>query len=366
MKSSNTLVNSEIFWRGKKYSIEELESVLNIQLKQKDLQEWERDILIFALDWLLEKNHFFTIQTSGSTGEPKKIQISRDKMIQSAKATAQYLGLKSGQSVLLCLPAKFIAGKMMIVRALVLGLDLHYIKPSVDAAQNIVRDFDFCAMIPMQVQYAFDHQMSDQLHRIENLIIGGAAISSSLKDSIKSLKNSSFATYGMTETITHIALQKLNGENKSDYFQCLPNVKVGVDERACLTIESEVAIKRKIITNDVAELVSDTQFKILGRADFVINSGGLKIFPESLEAKISHLIPVAFSISSKKDEILGEKVVLLIEKEKPLENEKEIMIEIRKALTSNQAPKEIVYISKLFYTGNQKLDRKKNQAFVNK
>jgi len=352
-----------INWQSKQYSYSEFYAFIKNKIKDNSLEEWELDIYSFTLDWLNTDVKTFEVMTSGSTGTSKMIILNRADMIKSAHTTGFFFKLKPNDKVLHCLPTKYIAGKMMIVRALVLGLDLYVANPKIDALTYIKNTYAFCALIPLQIQYALDNQLFNQIQKISTLIIGGAHLSNSYLKRLKKLKTKVYATYGMTETITHIALQKLNGINKSEHFSCLPNFKVGQDERGCLIINNSINPKKKWFTNDLATILSPTKFKIIGRIDDVINTGGLKINPSEIESIISPLINSPFMIGYLKDNLLGQKLVLLIESNETVVY-KNILIEIKQLLGSNKTPKEVYFIQKLLLTPNGKLDRKKNNIYL--
>jgi len=320
-------------------------------IKYKNL--WEKEIFNF----LQEYNNDFpeiTVQTSGSTGVPKRIKIQKKFMKNSARMTADYFNLQRGQTALLCLPVEYIAGKMMLVRALELGLKLICVKPSSQPLESLITPIDFCAMTPMQVSRSIG-----QLSKVKQLIIGGAAVSSRLQKSLEKIKTQCFATYGMTETVTHIALKALNGSSKSSHYKILNGIKITQDNRNCLVIDCPQLSNERIITNDSVKLYGKNQFQFLGRYDHVINSGGIKIYPEKVEEKLSSLISCRFFTSAITDELLGEKVVLIIESKKPLPP-----INFEKHLNSFEIPKKIFYTASFIETHSGKVNRKETLACV--
>jgi o-succinylbenzoate---CoA ligase len=263
----------------------------------------------------------FTLQTSGSTGKPKQIQVSRQSMIRSAELTAEALDLKKDDAALLCMPVEFVAGKMMLVRTLVLDLKLFAVKPSSNPLSQVDDSIqiDFAAMTPMQIMESLkDKDSYKKLLKIKTLIIGGAPVSMQLEQDLQNLPGEVFETYGMTETLTHIALRKINGKNKSDLFTAFPGIRVRTNERGCLVIHAPHLDQPEVVTNDLVDLVDDHSFRWLGRADNVINSGGIKLFPEQVEKKLENIINQRFIITGLPDERLGEKVVLAIEGSTPM------------------------------------------------
>jgi len=334
----------------------ELNSLSKLKLNDSKIPDWEKSIFHFIGEWLDEKE-VIEVKTSGSTGKPKNISLEKNRMVASALATNSFFNLDKNKSALLCLSTEYIAGKMMIVRAFVGGFDLHIVEHSSDALVANQTNFDFTAVVPLQLESVLKSNKMDALNRIKKIIVGGAALRSDLKSSLKLIKTEVWATYGMTETITHIALQRLNGKNQTDYFQALSNIEFQMDERDCLRIKAPEVSLDMIQTNDKVELLNNKQFRYLGRVDFVINSGGVKLSPEILEEKFAKHILVHFAFSSKKDPVLGEKLVLLIEGEKSENLEKEVWTQSKKALRKFEQPKEIIFVKELPKTINGKLDR---------
>ena len=309
----------------------------------KEGEDFEKPVGNFLLDWFDYKS-YIEMETSGSTGAPKTISISKQAMVDSALATGDFFDLQPGNKALQCLPVKYVAGKMMLVRAMILGLDLEYVAPSSHPLENNEIDFDFVAMVPLQAQNSIS-----QLKKVKKLIIGGAAVNKTLEKQLLKLPTKVYETYGMTETITHIAARKL-GEKT---FTVLPYVTVSYDDRNCLVIHAPRISPEVIITNDIVELVDENQFIFLGRIDNVINSGGIKLIPEQIEQKLVGKISQRFFIASKYDDELGEKVVLFIEGEKH-----EIDNSIYESLDKYEKPKEIIFIPKFLDTATGKILRK--------
>lgn len=356
MTSSN-----KFYWQGKTYYKDELISYLQ-NCSQEEREDWEMDIFLFALDWLNENYHSFLVKTSGSTGKPKMISLSREQMKLSASATRDFLELKKGDRALLALPASFIAGKMMIVRALEYKLDLYYYPPQVSVVENIENEFDFAAFIPLQLQYAFDHQLEYKLSDIRKMIIGGASLSSRYLAAVSNLPGKVFATYGMTETITHIAMRDL--KNHNEFFNALPGIRFSVSEQKCLQIKSDRLPESIIQTNDVVDLISDNQFILKGRLDSVINSGGLKIYPEQLEESIEKILHREVFIGFLNDEYLGQKLVMVLEKKQNELNKQEIFPLLINKIEKNKIPKQLLFISSFLRTENQKINRKAMQNWI--
>ncbi len=309
----------------------------------KEGEDFEKPVGDFLLDWFDSKN-FIEMETSGTTGAPKKISVSKQAMVDSALATGDFFDLQPGDKALQCLPVKYVAGKMMLVRAMILGLDLEFVAPSSHPLDNNEIDFDFVAMVPLQAQNSIP-----ELKKVKKVIVGGAALNKALEKQLLKLPTQVYETYGMTETITHIAARKL-GEKA---FTVLPYVTISYDDRNCLVIHAPRISDEVIITNDIVELVNENQFIFLGRMDNVINSGGIKLIPEQIEEKLASKISQRFFIASKPDNELGEKVVLVIEGEKH-----EIDASVYESLDKYEKPKELVFVPKFKETTTGKILRK--------
>ncbi|HZK07793.1 MAG TPA: AMP-binding protein [Bacteroidales bacterium] len=348
-----------ITFQGKYREGEALRDYCTEELSMKQTEPWRRSIFSFLMQWLDDKSHII-VPSSGSSGQPKQLQLSKQHMVNSALKTGAFLDLKKGDSALLCLSADYIAGKMMLVRAMTLELNLFITEPADNPLQNIPdARFDFAAMVPLQVHELLKTKAGEaKLNNIRNLIIGGSDIGFALRNKIKTLTNRTFHTYGMTETVSHIAMQQLNGQIPDEVFHLLPGVNISTDSHQRLIIDAPDVASVPVHTNDVAELLTPDTFRILGRYDQMIISGGINLFPEVLEAKIETFIPKRFAISCVADERLGEKVVLVIEDEKwEVENTRILKANISKALERFAIPKEIIFINKIPETPNQKIDR---------
>ncbi|PQJ73456.1 AMP-binding protein [Polaribacter butkevichii] len=313
------------------------------------------------------------VKTSGSTGIPKEIKLEKRQMINSALATGNFFDIKENTTALLCLPTDYIAGKMMLIRALTLGWHLDVVKATSFPLRGIKKHYDFSAMVPLQLENSIK-----ELHQIKTLIVGGGVVSVNLKDKIKDTTCAIFATYGMTETITHIAIKKLNNNSLSsvsvikqpiykEYYKTLPDVEIYIDSRGCLVIHAPKVSNEVVFTNDRVRLISDHQFEWLGRVDNVINSGGVKLHPEEIEEKLAKIIRNRFFVTGIPDEQLGEKLVLLIEQVDSCDISKFLKLEIAelKTLSKFEIPKEIYFVDKFIETKTKKIQRKKTLDLVN-
>ena len=254
------------------------------------------------------------VHTSGSTGKPKPMWVEKRRMEASARMTCDFLGLREGDTALLCLPLDYIAGKMVVVRSLVRGLRLVCVEPSGEPLGTETERIDFAAMVPMQVWNSLQvPEQRERLMRIRQLIVGGGAIDDALARALVGLPNQVWSTYGMTETLSHIALRRLNGPEASEWYMPFAGVTLSQTAEGCLVIDAPAVYDGQLITNDIAELANDGRFKILGRKDNVICSGGLKIQAEEVERLLSAHLREPFIITKRRDEKFGEVVVLLTE-----------------------------------------------------
>ena len=277
--------------------------------------EFHYSLYLFLKDWF-SRSPFLKVQTSGSTGVPKEMLVEKERMMRSAELTCSFLDLKEGDKALLCMSLDYIAGKMMVVRSLIAGMDLYPIVPSGNPLKESKVTFDFAAMIPMQVYNSLQSESEkEQLKKIKNLIIGGGAIDVQLQKQLESFPNKVYSTYGMTETLSHIALRRLNGNDVSDSYIPFSSVSLSLSEDNALIIDAPLVASERLYTNDIAELNTDGSFHIIGRKDNIINSGGIKIQIEKVEELIKPLLNCKFAITSLPDPKFGEIVVLVVEQE---------------------------------------------------
>jgi len=240
-------------------------------------------------------------------------------------------------------------------------LDIYVSSPS-EPLYNINEEIDFAAMVPLQVEKSIIENKTN-LNQIQKLIIGGAPISPHLLEELKNISTKCFATYGMTETITHIAVKPLN--ESEEYYQALPNVNLSLDKRGCLIIDAEKVCEETVITNDIVKLLSSKTFKWLGRFDNVINSGGVKLFPESIEEKLSQVLSNRFFVASLPHEKLGEQLILIIESNAISEEELiEVKSKIHQRVDLYENPKEIFFIPNFIETPTGKIMRKKTLELI--
>ncbi len=341
------------------------ESLQKLAFKyQQEGEVYQQEIGSFLLEWLDDKDHVI-VQTSGSTGTPKKIKVLKTHMINSAKATGKFFKLEAGTTALVCLSAAFIAGKMMLVRAMVLGWKIECVPPKINPLDAVYKHYDFCAMVPLQLDNSIN-----RLHLIKKLIVGGGSISENLRALLQGIQTKVYETYGMTETVTHIAARRVNPKKKekkeAPFFKALPNITLQQDERNCLVIKAPLVSTETIVTNDIVALKTYKKFHWKGRFDNVINSGGIKLYPEEIETKLQVLIAHRFFISSVPDDALGEKVVLILEDHydpatlSALQNNMQQL----QTLSKYERPKAMYCIPQFLETGSGKVQRTKTLALA--
>lgn len=344
-------VHNRFKLNGVHYDHEQMKEVAYSYIKEGE--PFERMYGDFLTDWLNE-DEYIIARTSGSTGKPKNIKLLKEHMVNSAIATGDFFDIYSGDKALLCLPGDYIAGKMMLVRAIILGLEIDLTEPTLSPVFDYVKQYAFCSMLPSQLT-----NMVEYVGNIKNILVGGAVVSRKLKERIQSCPSNIFETYGMTETITHIAARRLNNFDRSPikkeewhFFTALPNVTISQDLRGCLVIDAPYVSSHELITNDVVKLHSERTFEWLGRIDNMINSGGIKIYPETVESKLSNQIKKRFFIAQQEDDILGQRLIMVIEGD-PFVLDKEIF----KSLGKYEVPKHVYFLPKFENTFSGKIQR---------
>lgn len=306
---------------------------------------------------------YFEFHTSGSTGPPKPIRFSREMMEASARLSIQALGLKPGMNALVSLDTRFVAGGMMLVRGLVGGLPLILCEPSSNPLKQVEETVDFLAVVPLQLK-ALLEESPQALDRVAIVIIGGAPLDEEVISKLASKQSQFFATYGMTETLTHIALRKLNGPDRQQFFYPLPGVRTSLDDRGCLVIQASHLGPGSIVTNDLAMLLPDGGFRIDGRVDDVINSGGHKVNTSAVESVVGQVlrsldIQARFFVAGVPDSLLHQKVCLVIESTPlPEEKEENIFSSLEEKLARFDVPREILYRARFAETPTQKIDKR--------
>ena len=281
---------------------------------EKNDAEFVRKVETFIAEWNNADDRVL-VHTSGSTGQPKPMWASKRLMANSARMTCDFLHLQPGDTALLCLPVDYIAGKMVVVRAMVRQLQLVIKAPQAHPLAGLHQAPTFAAMVPMQVTSSLNNAHERQLLAdIRQLIIGGGAIDETLEKELRDFPNNVWSTYGMTETLSHIALRKINGKDADQWYTPFDHVNIATDHRGCLTIHAPLVCDNSLTTNDMVEIHPDgRRFRIIGRVDNVINSGGVKIHIEQVEERLRNAVDVPFAITKRRDPLLGEMVVMLVQ-----------------------------------------------------
>lgn len=294
------------------------------------------------------------VKTSGSTGTPKNIRLNKQHIKNSAQATYHYFEPWNNLPLLLALPMQYVAAKLMVVRALEYNLPLIWVQPSSRPLTQLKQQVQFAALVPNQVSNCLNDL---NFKKVQNLIIGGAPVTAQLEKKLQSVSTRCFATYGMTETATHVALRPLNGSNKSNVFTFMPGISGSVNSAGCLVIHAPSLGVEALETNDMVTLQNNT-FRWLGRKDFTINSGGLKIHPEELERKLDGFLNYPFYFWSEPDPVLGERLIIIVENEPGATNQELLLSKLRERLKdSKYLPKRIYEAKKFKYSQNKKLLR---------
>jgi O-succinylbenzoic acid--CoA ligase len=327
------------------------------------VNSFQEEVFDFCRQWKLGKKEFL-FHTSGSTGKPKPIYLSRLAMIESANMTRDWLNLQEGDNILLCLPIEYIAGAMMLVRALVLKLNIVLVEPSQNPLDGITKPINIHLASFVTTQWSTILQSNANLFtffsEVKGILIGGSELTSSVELLTKEIQLPIFQTYGMTETSSHIAFRLISSEDT--IYQCLKGVQIKLNDQCCLCIYSPSTLNQWIETNDVAELIHENQFSILGRKDFVINSGGRKIHPELIE-KSCQLFFAKHSIFCKiftyglQDDFYGQKIVLFIETKDEFDFELQLIDYLKLNLESWEVPKQFIVFPEFLYTKSGKIDR---------
>ncbi|WP_019986557.1 AMP-binding protein [Rudanella lutea] len=320
----------------------------------------------------------FVLHTSGSTGTPKPITLTRTQMQASAELTGQTFGLQAGDRALCCLNTAYVAGTMMLVRALTLGLRLVLVEPSgnpLTLFKTGTNNFDFFAFVPLQVQAILGQtpEKIEILNQAKAILLGGAATSPVQEAQLQVIAAPVYATYGMTETVSHIAIRRLNGPNKSDFFTALDGVELRTDARHCLAIRAAASNFAWVQTNDVFEWADGTEpgkrFRILGRADSIINTGGVKVQPERVEQIVQRVLAInglspRLFVAGVPDERLGVRIVLVVEGKAEALPELEARRsewteQVRREIGPYAVPKDIIFVATFCETPTGKIDRSK-------
>ncbi len=315
----------------------------------------------------------FIIHTSGSTGTPKPVAFSREQLVASARLTASTFNLQDGDTAFCCLSVDYIAGMMMLVRAFETGMDMMIVEPGSNPFKGIEKHLyllnanrgkNFFAFVPLQIQTLLGESelYLETLNSAKGIIIGGAAVHESVLNQIQKIYAPVYATYGMTETLSHIAIKRLNGPDIEDFFRVLEGVEIASDERECLMIKSDATNGQWIVTNDLVEMIDERSFRLIGRIDNIINSGGVKIQLEKIEQAGEEIFrKINFSgrffAYGVPDKTLGQKLILVVESKIPLSDGNELGLRFSEKLPKFEIPKEIFFVEKMIETPTGKIDK---------
>lgn len=344
-------------FNGAIYTRYELVHLANGLLQAKEISPPDKALLSFIKE-CISPSTTIKVKTSGSTGKPKTIEIEKSRMIASAKMTCDYFHINKRSNMLLCLSAEYIAGKMMVMRAFLSGANLVVVEPANNPLLDLEEKIDFVALVPLQVENILANAKTRKVfNTINNVIIGGAVVSPALEKKLAKCTNNVYSTFAMTETLSHFALKKLSGKNRSGLFETLPGITVSTDKRGCMVVHAPELNTKPIVTNDIIELKNEKHFKWLGRYDNVINSGGVKVIPEELEKKMAKAIKGSrFFVTALPDKKLGQKVVAIIEDVTKTELTA-IKASVEKLLGKYEKPRDYLIVKKFAETPNGKVQR---------
>lgn len=322
-----------------------------------------RDVYAFLAEWFSDAPDV-EVQTSGSTGVPKRMRVEKRRMVCSACRTCGFLSLKEGDTALLCMNMKYIGAKMMVVRALVAGLRLMVRPASGSPLSDVEERVDFLSVVPMQLYRCVrDAGLRERLSRVRCVIVGGGAVDESLCQALQELPCAVYSTYGMTETLSHVALRRLNGPDASEHYVPLEGIRLSLSGSGTLVVDAPDICAGRVVTNDVVCLYADGTFTVLGRTDNVVNSGGVKIQTEEDERILRGCIPVPFALTSVPDACLGEALVLLVQDSLTLSDE-DLRSCMSCLLPRYHLPRHIVRVLRIPETENGKVDRRECRELV--
>jgi len=312
-----------------------IDSILNV------IEEWKN------------KSQYVICSTSGSTGKPKRIKIDKKHIVNSAKATSDFFHFNQTTTLLHSLSTETIGGKMQVFRGLIYGLSIYVSDVCSNPIKNLAVNIDFATFAPLQLESILAKN-SPKLNLIKTILLGGAHVSSKLKKSISSINTEVYEGYGMTETISHVAIRNLKTDTA--VFHSMSHSTFGIREEK-LIINAPLLGIHDLKTNDLVQLIDEKSFKWIGRADFVINSGGIKIHPEQLEQKLESKIKERFFIFKEPNESFGEIVVLVIEDSFSIEKQDDYKKTCLTLLDKKEVPKKIYFQKKFIQTNSGKINR---------
>ncbi len=330
-----------------------------------DLNGYEARVLDFVRQWLNGAQEFM-LPTSGSTGPPQLVEFRRGQLEASARRTGDYFDLGPGERLLVCLNCEYVGGLMMLVRGLERRMHLTIVEPQADPLALVppAADFTFAAFVPLQMRAMLAAGHAARLNQLRAILVGGAPVEHRLAQQIEALTVPVYLTYGMTETASHIALRRLNGPEAGPAYRVLPGIVVGQDARGCLTVRADVTNEELVTTNDHVSLAPDGRtFEWLGRVDFVINSGGVKVPAEKVEQVLEvALVELELNrrafVAGLPDERLGQRVTALLEGEPlPAAQLQQLRTLLEQRLSQYEVPREFIFVPEFQTTASGKLDR---------
>lgn len=334
-----------------------------------DIYDAHKELETFLSEWR-SSDSCLTVHTSGSTGEPKPLRVEKRRMEASARMTCRFLGLTSQDTALLCMPLRYIAGKMVVVRSLVAGMPIINVKPCSRPLASLDKVPTFAAMVPLQVACSVENAGDlEKLRSIRNLIIGGGAVDEKLAGILRGFPHAVWSTYGMTETLSHIAMRRISGKDADEYYSPLPGIRVWLNAASCLCIEAAQLFDGMLETHDVAVFAPyGHRFRILGRIDNVIDSGGIKIQAEEVEHMARPLAPFPFAVTSRPDSKLGEAVAMVVEAESGEETDHLLSLfkkKLEEVLPHYWRPRCYITVPSIPKAGNGKIARAELKKMVN-
>jgi o-succinylbenzoate---CoA ligase len=337
---------------GKVYSKQDIAGVSQASIASSS--RLIREVMLFLESWF-DESDMVALKTSGSTGVPKIIYAEKQKLVNSARITIEYFNLNKHDQLLLCLSPAFIAGKMMIVRAMLSGANLVTTDVEANPLALLNQPIDFAAMVPLQLAAALKESFN-KFDLLKQLIIGGGSLPAEIEEEVQKISTACWHTYGMTETFSHIALRRLNGSDRNEYFSPLKGVSVSADERDCLVIVAPQLSAEPIVTNDIVQF-NGGQFKVLGRYDEVIVSAGYKIHPDIVEGKLGKLISQRYFVGSARHAGAGQQVVIFVEGSLTLSELYKLWNNIENTLDSHEIPRRIIACKHFIMLQSGKIDK---------
>ncbi len=309
----------------------------------------------FIEKWF-DESPYLTAHTSGSTGRPKPISLLKSDMKASAMSTNRFFRITEKSRLLCPLSADYIAGKMMIVRAIVAGAQLWMEAPSNTPVHSDYGQVDLIAVVPSQVPHILSNPCI--FNNIKYTLIGGAQLSTDLSRRIVEAKINAYVSYGMTETCSHVALRKVD-DSPEGIYEAMPDIYFTKDSRGCLIVRSDSRSFKELRTNDIVNLSDERHFSWKGRIDNVINSGGIKVYPEEIEMQLHPIVPhgIEFYVAGCSDEKWGEVPAIILSTE--VDDMDKLLADARNRVKSKaQRPVRII-VSDIRHTLSGKIIRER-------